>query len=229
MKWKEFLKIAYPQEIAIKESKKDIVFRGNRWIGLRFAYLFYLLKIPARVIEAGRILMAFIALYFLSVAVYGKIYLPLLGVVLLCAQSIFDFSDGVIARATGKMSKFGEILEEVANFFGRLAILVLLAVFTGKIALVVFTVLLSYILVGLRDSFIEAKIAYDTELKGFAIFFRVIFSIQAMLFILPMLIVLNNIFDWDLAKLSYSVISIYTIITLIWFLLCLFKSPEKNN
>jgi phosphatidylglycerophosphate synthase len=231
MKWEQFLKMAYPKELAAEDKiKRTKIFRCHRWIGVRLAFLFYHLKISANAVSISRIIFSFIPLYCLSFAPRGDIILPLIGAFLLYLQHFFDSVDGAIARASGKVNKLGADLDNIANDVSRFSILVLLASFTGNMIFLIFTLYLSYFVVSVRNNLIKSKIAYDTEYKrGFVAISRIFFSIQTMLFILPMLIALNNIFNWDLATLSYSVISIYTIITLIWFLLSFFKSPEKNN
>lgn len=229
MKWEEFLKVAYPEDLRVKDvQERTAIFRWHRWIGLSFAYIFYHLRISANFIGISRILMALIGLYLISLVIRGEVLLPLIGVFLLYGQNILDQSDGAIARARGTVNKLGEELDDIATDVSRFAILVLLAVFTGNIPFVIFTVFVSYILVVVRNESIRNKIAYDTEFKGFAIFFRVIFSIQVMLFILPLFIVLTNVLNWPIIIFSYVVISIYAGLVIFWFSLCFWKNKHKS-
>jgi len=225
MKWQIFLKLAYPEDLKKEDNqKRTIIYRWHRWLGLYLGYFVYHLGISANFIGISRIFIAFFSLYLLSFAASGKILIPLIGTFLLYSQHILDKVDGVIARARGTVNKFGEKLDGIGNGFSRFAILVLLAIFTENPIFVIFTILVSYFLVNVRDSFIGAGLAYDTEFKGFPKFFRIIFSIQVMLFILPLLIVLNNVFHWQIAAFSYIIVIFYTIIVAFWFLLSFFKN-----
>jgi len=224
MKWQQFLKLAYPENLRVEDDKeRTIIYIWHRWAGLYLGYLVYHIGISANFISIVRIFIAFISLYLISFVIKGEILIPFIGVFLLYSQHILDKVDGVIARARGTASKLGERLDGIGNSFSRCAILILLAAFTGNIAFVIFATLVSYVLVNVRDDFIRTKIAYDTEVKGFAIFFRIVFSIQVMLFILPLLIVLTNIFNWQIVIFSYIITSFYAGLVAFWFLLCLLK------
>lgn len=220
MDFSKFLKKAYPEDLKKEDvQKRTIIYRWHRWIGLYLGYLVYHLGISANFIGISRIFIALIALCLISFAARGQILIPFIGVCLLYSQHILDKVDGVIARARGTVNELGAKLDGIGNSFSRFAILVLLAAFTSKIAFLLFAVLVSYVLVRVRDEFIRAKLSFDTEFKGFAIFFRVIFSIQVMLFILPLLIVLVNVFNWQITTFSYIAVIFYAIITGLWFLL----------
>lgn len=224
MKWQQFLKLAYPEDLKKEDDQeRTIIYKWHRWIGLFLGYLVYHLGISANFIGISRIFIALVSLYLISFVKEGKVLIPFIGLFLLYGQHILDKVDGVIARARGTVNELGAKLDGIGNSFSRFAILVLLAAFTEKIAFILFAVLVSYVLVRVRDEFIRANLAYDTRFKGFAIFFRVIFSIQVMLFILPLLIVLINVFNWEIVTFSYIVISFYAITTAFWFLLSFWK------
>lgn len=229
MNWEQFLKVAYPEDLRTEDvQERTIIFRWHRWVGLCLAYIFYHLRISANFIGIGRIFMALISLYFISLVMRGEALLPLIGVFLLYGQNILDQSDGAVARARGTVSKLGEGLDNIATDVSRFSILVLLTAFTGNIFLIVTSIFVSYLLVVVRNEFIRAKIAYDTEFKGFAIFFRVIFSIQVMLFILPLFIILINILNWQIATFSYIAIGIYAGLVVFWFSLCFWRNRYKS-
>ena len=224
MNWEQFLKAAYPEDLRVEDVReRTIIFRWHRWIGLRLAYVFYHLRLSANFISIGRVFISLISFYFIFLTIRGDILLPLIGVFLLYGQNILDYADGAVARASGTVNKLGERLDDIASDVSRFAILVLLAAFTGNIFLVVTSIFVSYLLVVVRNEFIRAKIAYDTEFKGFAIFFRVIFSIQVMLFILPLFIILINILNWQIVMFSYIVTGIYAGLVVFWFSLCVWR------
>lgn len=229
MTLEQFLKLAYPNNLREEDIKqRTVIFRWHRRLGIYLAYLFYHLRVSANFISMSRIFVAFVSLGLISLVIRGDILMPLIGVFLLYGQHILDQVDGAVARASGKISKLGAELDGVASSVSRFAIMVLLAVFTGDIPFILFAVFLSYILVIMRDSFIKEKIAYDTEFKGLAIFFRLVFSIQVMLFILPLLIVLTNILGWSIVKFSYIALIFYGAITVIWFILSFYKFYQNK-
>jgi len=224
MNWEQFLKVAYPEDLRIEDiQKRTAIFRWNRWMGLCLAYLFYHLRISANFISIGRVFISLISFYFIFLTIRGDVLLPLIGAFLLYSQNILDQSDGAVARARGTVSKLGEELDAISTDVSRFVILVLLAAFTGNILIVIISTFVSYFLVTVRNNFIRSKTAYDIEFKGFAIFFRIIFSIQVMLFILPLLIVLTNILNWPIATFSYIVIGFYAVIVIFWFSLCVWR------
>ena len=121
MNWKKFVEIAWPEDRAVEESHRDIafLFRSHRWVGLRFAYLFYLLRMSANFISVNRMFISLVSFYFLSLAIQGNIWLPFMGVLLLYGQNILDYSDGSVARASGKVNLLGKVLDDVVDTFSR--------------------------------------------------------------------------------------------------------------
>jgi phosphatidylglycerophosphate synthase len=227
MNWQQFLKVAYPDDLRKEDSeKRTAFFRYHRRIGLYLGYLFYHLGITANFIGISRIFIALFSLFLISLAIQGNILLPFIGIFLLYGQHILDQTDGVVARAAGTVNKLGAILDGIANSFSRYAILILLAAFTGNLPFLLLAVLVAHLSGSIRAKFIMNKIAYDTEFKGFATFFRVVFSIQAMLFILPVSIVLINLLNWSLISFSYITVSFYAVITFFWSLLSFYKNKS---
>ena len=224
MSWKQFLEIAWPEDLAIEEFHRDIIFlfRSHRWVGLRFAYLFYLLRMSANFVSVNRMFISLISFYFLSLAIRGNILLPVIGAFLLYGQNILDYSDGAVARASGRVSKLGEVLDDVVDTFSRGCILVLVGAFTESVFVVAISVLSSFILINLRND-AGIKISDGIMFKAIELFYRIILSPQAMLFVLPLLIALNNVLNWQIVTFSYIVTGFYTGSAVLWFLLCLWK------
>lgn len=224
MNWEEFLRIAWPEDLAIKKTHGDTisVYRSHRWIGLRFAYLFYSLGISANSISLGRMFMSVVSFYFLSLALQGDIWLPAMGVLLLYGQYILDYSDGAVARASGRMNLLGEALDEIVNTFSRGCILVLISAFTENAFFVFISAFSSFILIHFRK-YVGTEILDDTIFETIGLFYRVVFSMPVMLFILPLLIVLSNILNWEIVIFSYTVAGFYAGLAILWLLLCLWK------
>ena len=224
MNWKKFLEIAWPEDLAIRKSHGDIicVYRSHRWIGLRLAYLFYLLRISANFVSLNRMFMSLVSFYFLSLAIQGNIWLPFMGVLLLYGQNILDYSDGSVARASGKVTLLGEALDEIVNTFSRGCILVLVGAFTESVFFITISAFSSFILIHFRK-YVGTKILDGTIFEAIGLFYRIIFSMQVMLFILPLLIVLSNILNWQIIVFSYIVVGFYAGLAILWLLLCLWK------
>lgn len=228
MKWEQFLKAAYPEDLVAEDKeKRTSIFRFHRWIGVHLGYVFYHLGISANFISVSRIVFSVIPLYLIAFASRGQVVVPLIGVFLLYFQHFFDSVDGVVARVANKTSVLGAELDSIANDISRFGVLFLLGMFLGNLNLLLPVVYLAFFLVAVRRNFIKEKVSYDTEYKGFARFFRVVFSIQVMLFVLPLLVVSSNFLHQNLALVSGAALTFYAITTLFWFILCFFKKEAR--
>lgn len=67
------------------------------------------------------------------------------------------------------------------------------------------------------------KISDGTMFKAVELFYRIILCPQTMLFILPLLIVLDNILNWQIVIFSYIVVGFYAGLAILWLSLCLWK------
>lgn len=219
MNWKQFFKVAHPEKIAIEESHRDIIFRSHRWIGLRFGYVFYKLGMSANFISISRILISIISFYFISLAKNKSVWMPFIGTFLLYGQNILDYSDGAVARASGKTSEFGKSLDEIVNDISRGGILVLVAAFTENVFIIAVSALSSFILINFKKATVN-RIRSKKKFKALNSFYRIVLSIQFMLFIFPLLIVLNAILNLKLVTFSYIAICFYLVLAVLWLLIC---------
>jgi phosphatidylglycerophosphate synthase len=220
MNWKQFLKVAYPEKMAIEESHRDILFRSHRWIGLRIGYLLYKLGMSANFISISRIIISTISFYFISQANNKGLWMPLLGTFLLYGQNILDYSDGIVARASGKTSKLGKSLDEIVNVASRGGILVLVSAFTENVFFIAIGAFSSFILINFRDSTVSL-IKSNKKFKALNSFYRIILSIQFMLFIFPLLIVTSTILNLKLVTFSYIAICFYLVLAILWLFISL--------
>ena len=223
MNWRQFLKVAYPEDLAIEESSKDIIFKSHRWMGLRLAYIFYRLGMSGNFISISRMLISIVAFYFISLILKGSVGLPLIGTFLLYGQNILDYSDGAVARASGKVSKLGKELDEIVNVYSRMVILVLISVFTKNAFVVAVTAFSSLVLINFRT---ELRNNILNGMILIKLLYKVVLSIQFMLFILPLLVVSNNIWDWEIVIFSYVVVGFYISLAILWFFLCIWKKSS---
>ena len=215
MGWEEFLKAGFPAEFSAKEANKSIIWKVNRWVGIRFAYVFFKLGMSANALSVLRAFIAIIGLSFIHFISYGDKWLPLLGVFLVIWQVNLDFADGVIARVQGKSSALGETLDGLANAISRLGIIILMGLFTNRISLIMLSVFSSYVLVPFKGS--RAVVS-----KRFSAFSSNLYhkslSVVAMVIILPIIISLHCILDINILLLSYSVVSFYGFLSV--YVLC---------
>lgn len=100
-------------------------FRGSisRWFERPAVSLLVALKFTPTAATFVGLLIAVIAAYFLSEGEF------LVGGVLVLAGSVFDLLDGGIARATGRVSKRGALIDSVFDRVAELAVLLGLAVY----------------------------------------------------------------------------------------------------
>lgn len=224
MNWQEFLRLAYPEHLKVEEFGKDIIFKSHRWMGLRFAYLFYILGMSGNFISIMRMLISLVSFYLISLILKDIVLLPLIGSFLLYGQNILDYSDGAVARASGKTSKLGKELEEIVNAYSRAVILILISVFTANVFIVAVTAFSSLVLINFR---IELRTKILGNILFLKLLYKIMLSIQFMLFILPMLIVLTGIWDWQIVILSYIIAGFYILLAIIWVFLCIFKKNTE--
>ena len=116
--------------MVLAESETSIIWKVNRWFGLRFGYVFYRLGFSANLLSAVRLILAFLGFYFLSFADSGSVWKPVMGFFIIVWQVNLDFADGAIARAHKKSSDFGEKLDGLGNAASRAAIIILFGYYT---------------------------------------------------------------------------------------------------
>lgn len=203
MRWDQFLKAAYPNDLALEESRRTIVYRASRWVGIRFAYAFYRLGISANLISIMRLLVSVASLFLISTIMYGNIWLPIVGVLLLAWQINLDFADGAVARVQGKASKVGQEIDGLANAASRAAILVLFGILTENTYMVIISAFSAYVVVvfGQKVKILIASRQYMAQ----EFLSRKLLSVIVMVLLLPALIVLHGILSWNVVVFAYCV------------------------
>ena len=144
---------------------------------------------------------------------------------MLYGQNILDYSDGAVARASGKTSKLGKALDEIVNVASRGGILVLLGAFTENVFIIAVSTFSAFILINFKNT-LGNKIRHTKKIRAINSFYRIVLSIQFILFIIPLLIVLNTILNLNLVTSSYIATTFYVFLAI----LCLVLSVwGKNN
>ncbi len=92
---------------------------------------------------------------------------PLLGAIVFSLASLTDFLDGYIARKTGQITKFGILLDPIADKFLVISALILL-VDMGRLSVFVATVIIirEFLVTGLRIAALTKKIVIQAEMGG---------------------------------------------------------------
>ena len=208
-------KRALPLNKKFEEDNRSIYWKINRYIGLRFAFLFNLLGFSANMLSFFRFLLTLLGLYFISFIMYNNRWLPIIGATLIFWQINLDFADGALARAQGKSSKLGELLDGLANAFCRSAIIILMGYFTDNIIMLILSFASSFILVSFNGYLIFID---DYTNKNIKTIYKRSLSVVSMNGFLPFLIIIHVIFNFPIFIFSYFIVVFYTLLALV----CLF-------
>ena len=224
MKWEQFLSAAYPNDLALEESHRGMVYRANRWVGIRFAYAFHRLGISANFISVMRLFISVVSLFLISTIRDGNTWLPVVGVLLLAWQVNLDFADGAVARLQGKACKIGEEIDGLANAASRAAILVLLGILTGNTYMTIVGAFSAYVVVVFGQ-----KIRISTPSKQYMaqeFVSRKLLSVIVMVLVLPTIIVLHGILGWNVVVFAYCVSGVYAGLSVRCLVMCICKAGE---
>jgi phosphatidylglycerophosphate synthase len=225
MKWAEFKKRAFPLDKKIEEDNRSIYWKINRYIGLRFAFLFNWLGFSANALSFFRFLLILFGLYFIHFIIYNIKWFPIIGAMLIIWQVNLDFADGALARAQGTSSKLGELLDGLANAFFRSAIIILMGFFTNNIVMLILSLTASFILV----SFSGYLIFFNYINKNVKIIFKRSLSVVAMNVFIPFLIIIHVIFNFPIFIFSYFIVVFYTLLASVCLFTLVFTKNKMSN
>jgi len=226
MKWIEFKKKAFPLDKEIEEYDRSIFWKINRYIGLRFAFLFNWLGFSANTLSFVRFLLILFGLYFIHFIIYNVKCFPIIGAILIIWQVNLDFADGALARVQGTSNKLGELLDGLANAFFRSAIIILMGFFTNNIVMLILSLASSFILVSFDGYLFFIKYVNQTT----KVFFKKSLSVVIMNGFLPFLIIIHAIFDFPIFIFSYFIVVFYTLLASVCLFTLIFtKNKLLNN
>ena len=220
MKWIAFKSAAYPPAFSVTEKDNSVIFHMNRWVGLRFAYLFYHLGFSANLLSIIRVALAALGLYLLFYHWLDNNYDPVIGIFLLAWQVNLDFADGAIARVSNKSSALGEKLDGLANDFARGALLILISISTGWNYVFIIGMAASFILVKFfAETFVLVEKFYGWSQYPFSIkLLRNLLSVPVMVVALPTIIAILNILDYQITLVALLITTIYALIAISWLI-----------
>ena len=225
MSWLQFRSIAFPSAQAATEAKRSVVWRANRWLGLRFAYVFYRLGFSANLLSIVRVLLALIGFAFLVSVTTGDKWLPLLGILILAWQINLDYADGPIARVQGKSSELGEKIDGLANASARAVMLVLAGYLTGSMLLFLVSAFSAYILVTFMPA---SRLRFITsgKWKIVALIYRSMLYVPVMNLGLPLIIGTHWLVGIDLVVLASVITYSYAVLAVLWLVLMLYYADN---
>ena len=221
MKWKQFHQIAFPEPMVLAEAKRSIIWKINRWFGLRFGYVFYHLGFSANLLSAMRLILAFLGFYFLSFADSGSAWKPVLGFFIIVWQVNLDFADGAIARLHKKSSDFGEKLDGLGNAASRAAVIILFGYYTESSFWLWLSVFSGFVLSAFWDS-TASFVFRQGRLDNIRKLFRLSSSVVFTLIILPSVIVLFSVLGLPLREFSNIITGCYAALAVLWLAICCF-------
>ena len=221
MKWIAFKSAAYPPEFSVTEKDKSVFWHINRWVGLRFAYLFYLLGFSANFLSIVRVGLAALGLYLVFYPWFSDIYDPVIGIFLLVWQVNLDFADGSINRVVnGKPTLIGLNIDGLANDVARGAVLILISFSAGTNYLFIIGIVTSFILIKfLAETFALVEKFYGWSQYPFPIkLLRKLLSVPLMVVALPTIIATLNILDYEITLVALLITTIYTFLAISWLI-----------
>ena len=221
MKWIAFKSAAYPPEFSVTEKDKSVFWHINRWVGLRFAYLFYLLGFSANFLSIVRVGLAALGLYLVFYPWFSDIYDPVIGIFLLVWQVNLDFADGSINRVVnGKPTLIGLNIDGLANDVARGAVLILISFSAATNYLFIIGIVTSFILIKfLAETFALVEKFYGWSQYPFPIkLLRKLLSVPLMVVALPTIIATLNILDYQITIVALLITTIYTLLAISWLI-----------
>ena len=221
MKWIAFKSAAYPPEFSVTEKDKSVFWHINRWVGLRFAYLFYILGFSANLLSIVRVALAALGLYLVFYPRFSDIYDPVIGIFLLVWQVNLDFADGSINRVVnGKPTLIGLNIDGLANDVARGAVLILISFSAATNYLFIIGIVTSFILIKfLAETFALVEKFYGWSQYPFPIkLLRKLLSVPLMVVALPTIIATLNILDYQITLVALLITTIYTLLAISWLI-----------
>lgn len=221
MKWIAFKSAAYPPKFSVTEKDKSVFWHINRWVGLRFAYLFYLLGFSANFLSIVRVGLAALGLYLVFYPWFSDIYDPVIGIFLLVWQVNLDFADGSINRVVnGKPTLIGLNIDGLANDVARGAVLILISFSAATNYLFIIGIVTSFILIKfLAETFALVEKFYGWSQYPFPIkLLRKLLSVPLMVVALPTIIATLNILDYQITLVALLITTIYTLLAISWLI-----------
>lgn len=226
MKWDAFLRDAYPAPLASREADASLLWRTNRWVGLRWAYLFLHLGLTANGVSVLRVVLAAGGFWLLGGPVSEAGWRQLVGVGMLALQVNLDYADGPLARVRGESSELGEALDGLANAAARAVVLVWIGYLARGVPSLVVGAFTAYILVTFQPA-VDAEKPAGGRTRPIEMLSRPLLRVPVMVVGLPLLELGATSVGWR-SPAARVLLVVYALLALAWLVL-LARSPGGGD
>jgi phosphatidylglycerophosphate synthase len=162
--FREFASNSYPEASVFDRPDFDFATNLVKWFAIRVGFVLYKAGISANALDALGIVLTLSGYFLMLGARDGVLLWPAVGVLILYSHIFLDFFDGAIAKASGVTSALGHELDNVGLDIDRLAMFVLLGVFTENAYVVLANSFAAFILIVLMPA--TQQWISPTEISG---------------------------------------------------------------
>jgi len=147
MTYSAFVKQAYPESKAAFDRQLTLISRIYRPIGLVIGYLCWRAGLSGNAISVCRIVMVLAGFALLIPSGPYFLFWRLLGFFVIWFSKVLDFSDGPVARVSGRSSRLGHALDELSDQpVSQGMSLGLIAYFSGHPSLIPVSIFLEFVI-----------------------------------------------------------------------------------
>lgn len=212
----------FPEKSVFDRSQFDFHTNLVKWFAIRFAYVLFRLGFNANLIDVIGLFVVLAAFILLSTASSGHVALPLIGILLIYFHVFLDFVDGAVAKARGETSIIGHFLDNLGCDVDRIALLVVIGVFSHNS----YVMIVDAFVAGIFVLFIP-YVRKEMPTEGVVglvckIFFNKysFLSVRFMLVLLPFLLAVCILLKANLILVSYIISAIYFALIAVWLIMC---------
>jgi phosphatidylglycerophosphate synthase len=217
MKYNEFISKAFPLELKLSEDNKSVLWKINRWLGIREAYLFYLMGFSANLLSLLRVILSIIGVTLIFWN--NSLVLSVTGFFLIIWQVNLDFSDGALARVSNNYTEIGDFLDGLANDLCRFLMIVLIGMLSGKDWVLLVSIITAYILIVFVSRTFEL-VRKNRLTDGWVLkIVRYSISVIMMNVLLPFIVVLISITNKFNSTVLMVILSYYALLAAAWVLI----------
>jgi hypothetical protein len=217
--WSEFRAIAFPSAAAHDEAQRDVVYRAPRSIGLRLAFLLYLLGFTGNLVSVLRVVMSVVGVAFMIPLPSGEVLLPIIGAVLIYGQVVLDFSDGALGRLTpGGAPLLGLQFDILGCDVGRIAMAALLGCYAGSFVPILIAISAMYVLATFRVAILDI-VPRSAVFDGMKWITRWLTSDQLVVVLLPFVLVIVRLLSASFLRgFAWVLVAAYAALATAWLL-----------
>ena len=230
MTFQEFVARQFPEKSVFDRPQFDFVTNLVKWFALRIGYVLFRIGLTANALDVIGIFLSLFGFALLTRAIQGERVFPLVGVLLIYFHVFIDFIDGTIAKARGTSSRLGHHLDSLGCDVDRVAMILLLGLYSRNMILVVANIfsacIFFFFLPIARGEFSPEGVVGRLAKINFHRFS--ILSVRFMLVLLPFFLGLVILLGWNLKILATSFSLFYISVAGGWLLLCITQNEDQT-